>query len=95
MLRCAARPEAVGHAFNLGNPQGTITNFELANMILRLTNSKSAIVFKPHPGPEVDLRVPSIEKAMQLLGFSPKVSLEAGISRTIPWYVEHMAAMPR
>jgi len=95
VLRCAARPEAVGHAFNLGNPQGTITNFELANMILRLTNSRSEIVFKPHPGPEVDLRVPSIDKAMQLLGFSPKVSLEAGISRTIPWYVEHMAAMPR
>ena len=70
VLRCAARPEAIGQAFNLGNPQGTITNFELANMIIRLTNSKSTIVFKPHPGPEVDLRVPSIEKAMQMLGFT-------------------------
>ena len=91
---CAARsrPEAVGHAFNLGNPQGTITNFELANMIIRLTQSKSEIVFKPHPGPEVDLRVPSIEKAATLLGFKPTVSLEAGISRTIPWYREHLAA---
>ena len=63
---CAARssPAAIGHAFNLGNPQGTVTNFELAQLIIRLTNSKSEIVFKPHPGPEVDLRVPSIEKAM-------------------------------
>ena len=46
---------------------------------------------KPHPGPEVDLRVPSIEKAGALLGFAPTVSLEAGISRTIPWYAEHLA----
>jgi nucleoside-diphosphate-sugar epimerase len=95
VLRCADRPEAVGQAFNLGNPQGTITNFELANMIIRLTNSKSDIVFKPHPGPEVDLRVPSIEKAQTLLGYRPKVSLEAGISRTIPWYAEHTSVIQR
>ena len=91
VLRCVEKPEAIGHAFNLGNPQGTVTNFELANMIIRLTNSKSSIVFKPHPGPEVDLRVPSIEKAMLKLGFAPKISLEAGISRTIPWYAENLA----
>src|SRR6267154_467402 len=95
ILRCVERPEAVGHAFNIGNPQGTITNFELANMIIRLTASKSDIVFKPHPGPEVDLRVPSIEKAAALLGFQPTVSLEAGISRTIPWYAEHMSVSQR
>ena len=93
VLRCAELPQAVGQAFNLGNPQGTITNFELANMIIRLTTSKSVIVFKPHPGPEVDLRVPSIEKAMLLLGYQPTISLEAGISRTIPWYAEHLARL--
>jgi nucleoside-diphosphate-sugar epimerase len=91
VLRCAEQPVAVGQAFNLGNPQGTITNFELANMIIRLTGSKSEIVFKPHPGPEVDLRVPSIDKAMTLLGYHPKVSLEAGLRRTIPFYIEHFA----
>ena len=93
VLRCAEKKEAVGHAFNLGNPQGTITNFELANMIIRLTQSKSEIVFKPHPGPEVDLRVPSIDKAASLLGFKPAVSLETGISRTIPWYRDHMEVL--
>jgi len=60
-------------------------------MIIRLTQSKSDIVFKPHPGPEVDLRVPSIDKAATLLGFKPAISLEAGISRTIPWYAEHLS----
>jgi nucleoside-diphosphate-sugar epimerase len=95
ILRCAEAPQAIGHVFNVGNPQGTVTNFELANMIIRLTSSKSTIVFKPHPGPEVDLRVPSIEKAQTMLGYTPTTSLEAGISKTIPWYQEHMAAMPR
>jgi nucleoside-diphosphate-sugar epimerase len=95
ILRCAEAPQAIGHVFNVGNPQGTVTNFELANMIIRLTNSKSTIVFKPHPGPEVDLRVPSIEKAQTMLGYTPTTSLEAGISKTIPWYQEHMAAMSR
>ena len=95
ILRCAEAPQAIGQVFNVGNPQGTVTNFELANMIIRLTSSKSTIVFKPHPGPEVDLRVPSIEKAQTMLGYTPTTSLEAGISKTIPWYQEHMAAMSR
>jgi nucleoside-diphosphate-sugar epimerase len=64
-------------------------------MIIRLTGSKSAIVFKPHPGPEVDLRVPSIEKAMTMLGYQPKTPLEAGIARTIPWYAEHLSVTQR
>jgi UDP-glucose 4-epimerase len=93
VLRCCESPKAVGHAFNIGNPQGTATNFELANLIIRLTNSKSEIVFKPHPGPEVDLRVPSIEKAMELLGYRPTVSLEAGVSQAINWYRENYDAV--
>ena len=93
VLRCAELPDAIGHSFNLGNPQGTATNFELANMILRLTESRSEIVFKPHPGPEVDLRVPSIEKAASMLGYRPTISLDQGISRTIPWYVKHGTAV--
>ena len=95
VLRCAERPEAVGHAFNLGNPQGTITNLELAHMIIRLANSRSEVVFKPHPGPEVDLRVPSIEKATTLLGYQPRIALETGIRRAIEWYAAHLTGIPR
>jgi nucleoside-diphosphate-sugar epimerase len=93
VLRCCENPAAIGHAFNIGNPQGTATNFELANLIIRLTNSKSAIVFKPHPGPEVELRVPAIEKAMTLLGYRPTVSLESGVSQAITWYRENYDAV--
>ena len=81
VLRCCENPAAIGHAFNIGNPQGTATNFELANLIIRLTNSKSEIVFKPHPGPEVELRVPAIDKAMTMLGYRPTVSLESGVKQ--------------
>ena len=93
VLRAAENPAAVGHAFNIGNPQGTATNFELAHLIIRLTNSSSEIVFKPHPGPEVDLRVPSIEKAMSLLGYRPTVSLETGVAKAIEWYRENYEAV--
>jgi nucleoside-diphosphate-sugar epimerase len=65
----------------------------LANMILRLSNSKSQIIFKPHPGPEVDLRVPSIEKAISLLDYRPTVSLESGVRQSIEWYASHLDAM--
>ena len=93
VLRCCENPAAIGHAFNIGNPQGTATNFELANLIIRLTNSKSQIVFKPHPGPEVELRVPAIEKAMTLLDYRPTVSLESGVTQAVAWYRENYDAV--
>jgi UDP-glucose 4-epimerase len=93
VLACAEKPEAIGQAFNLGNPQGTITNLELTRMILRLTQSRSEIVYRPHPGTEIELRVPSIHKAAALLGYEPNVGLEEGLTRTIAWYAEHLAGL--
>jgi len=93
VLACAEKPEAVGQVFNLGNPQGTITNLELTRMILRLANSRSEITYKPHPGAEIELRVPSIHKAAALLGYAPLVGLEEGIARAIAWYAENLAGV--
>lgn len=93
VLACAENPAAIGQAFNLGNPQGTITNLELTRMILRLTKSRSEIVYRPHPGAEIELRVPSIHKAADLLGFAPTVGLEEGLTRTIAWYAENLAGL--
>lgn len=90
ILACLESPRALGHVFNLGNPQGTITNLELARMVGRLAGSRSEVVFQEHPGPEVEVRVPSIEKAVELLGYAPLVSLEEGILQTIPWYRDHL-----
>jgi nucleoside-diphosphate-sugar epimerase len=93
VLRCAERPQAIGQAFNLGNPQGTVTNFELAHMLIRVSNSKSKIIYKPHPGPEVDLRVPSIEKAISMLDYRPTVALESGVRQAVEWYAAHLDAI--
>jgi len=75
--------------FNLGNPQATATVLGLAQTIVRLTGSRSRIVFLPHPGPEVELRIPNITRASELLSFRPEVGLEEGLRLTIDWYRAH------
>lgn len=75
--------------FNIGNPQATITVLGLAETLIRLTGSRSTIQFKPHPGPEVEMRVPDISKARDLLAYHPKVGLEEGLQRSIAWYKCH------
>jgi UDP-glucose 4-epimerase len=77
-----------GEVFNIGNPQATVTVLGLAELIIRLTGSASNIEFSPHPGPEVEMRVPDITKAMDLLGAQPKVDLITGLNRTISWFRE-------
>ena len=77
---------AAGEVFNIGNPQATTTVLGLAQTLIRLTGSKSKIAFKPHPGPEVEIRMPDIAKARRVLGFDPKVGLDEGLRRAIDWY---------
>jgi len=86
VISIIGNPKANGLTFNLGNPQGSITNLKLAKMIKRLANSDSKIIFKKHPGPEVQIRVPSIQRAKKTLHFNPKIGLEQGILQTIDWY---------
>ena len=81
--------EAIGEIFNLGNPQATTTILGLAETILRLTGSKSKIIFKPHPGPEVEVRIPDISNARNLLKYSPKIGLDNGLTESIKWYREN------
>ena len=80
------REEAIGEIFNIGNPQATTTVLGLAQSILRITKSPSKVNFKPHPGPEVEVRIPDINKARRLLGYEPKFGLEEGLRRSIDWY---------
>ena len=84
------KPEAIGEAFNIGNPRSVITIYNLAREVIRLSSSKSSIKFVTMDRPDVELRVPSIQKARQLLGYEPKVDLEEGLLRTIHWYRSQM-----
>ena len=80
------RDEAVGQAFNIGNPRSTVTIHHLAREIVRLAGGPSKLVHVPWNHPDVELRIPDIGKARELLGFEPKVDLENGLERTIAWY---------
>jgi nucleoside-diphosphate-sugar epimerase len=80
------RPEAVGNTFNIGNPRSTVTIYHLAREIVRLSSSRSSVAFVPWSFPDVELRIPNVEKARRLLGFEPRVDLEEGLLRTIAWY---------
>jgi nucleoside-diphosphate-sugar epimerase len=79
-------PAAVGHAFNVGNPRSVVTIYSLASQILQLSGSRSRLVFTQWDNADVELRIPNIDKARELLGFEPRVNLEEGLRRTIEWY---------
>jgi nucleoside-diphosphate-sugar epimerase len=84
------RPEAVGHSFNIGNARATLTIYNLAREVKRAVGSDSPIEFKHWPHPDVELRIPDLSKARELLGYEPKVEFEDGLLRTIAWYRENM-----
>ncbi len=86
ILAALERPEAVGHAFNIGNPRSTVTIYNLAREIVRLSSSGSRLEMVKWPHADVEIRVPSIEKARELLGYQARVDLEEGLLRTIHWY---------
>ena len=86
ILLCLIKDEAVGEVFNIGNPKGTVTILSLAEKIKYLANSKSKIIHIPKGYVDVELRIPSIEKAKTILGFNPQIDLDEGIKKTIEWY---------
>ncbi|MBA3412374.1 MAG: NAD-dependent epimerase/dehydratase family protein [Actinobacteria bacterium] len=86
VLLCLEHPGAIGHAFNVGNPRSAVTIFDLAQRVKRLTGASSEIVFQPIHYADVELRIPNVEKAREVLGFDAKVELDEGLARTIAWY---------
>jgi UDP-glucose 4-epimerase len=87
-------PAAAGEAFNIGSPVET-SILELAKAVKRLTRSRSPIKFMPYEAyygegfEDTRRRVPAIDKAKRLLGFTPKVDLEAGLRETLKWCRAH------
>jgi nucleoside-diphosphate-sugar epimerase len=86
VLLSLVRPEAVGQAFNIGNPRSVVTVYNLAQEVIRLSGSSSKIRFDTVDRADVELRIPNIIKARKLLGYEPKIDLEEGLLRTIEWY---------
>jgi len=68
---------------NLGNP-GEFTLNELAETVLRITGSKSEVVYEALPVDDPQVRQPDITRARQLLGWEPQIQLEEGLRRMLP-----------
>ena len=86
LMRCMERPEAVGESFNIGNARAVMTTYGLAQTVCRVLNSQSRIIFKPPLSAEVELRIPSVEKAFKILGFKANIDLDEGILKTADYY---------
>jgi UDP-glucose 4-epimerase len=90
-LLALEHPNAVGESFNVGNARSAVTIYDLAQRIKRLTGLEHELVFQPLHYTDVELRVPNVDKARELLGFEAKVELDEGLERTIAWYQEHVS----
>lgn len=85
-LLAMAHPKAVGESFNIGNQKAVVTIYGLANTVVRVLGSRSPIVFSRKDYLDVELRVPSVRKAQELLNFEAKIDMEEGIRRTADYY---------
>ncbi|RXJ67410.1 epimerase [Halarcobacter ebronensis] len=75
--------------FNIGNPNETTTVLNLARAIIEKTGSSSKLIFKEHPGPEIEVRIPDIEKLKIVGNYTPIVTLNEGLERTIDWFKKY------
>jgi UDP-glucose 4-epimerase len=90
LIRCIEDPKAIGESFNLGNARAVITILGLAQTVCRVLNSKSKIVFEPPLSADIAIRIPSVEKTWEVLGFKAKVDLEEGVLNTAQWMKEYL-----
>ena len=70
---------------NIGNPH-EMTIEDIARTIIRMTGSRSQIVYRPLPEDDPKVRQPDITRARTLLGWEPRVSLEEGLTRTLEYF---------
>ena len=70
---------------NIGNPE-EFTMMELANMVIKLTNSRSEIVFKELPSDDPKKRKPDISMAKEILYWEPRINLEEGLIKTVDYF---------
>lgn len=86
LIRCIEDPKAVGESFNLGNARTVITTLGLAQAVCRVLKSDSKILFKNALSADIEMRIPSVQKAKDILGFEAKVDLDEGILRTAEYF---------
>jgi UDP-glucose 4-epimerase len=97
LLLTMVAPAAVGESFNIGNHRTVTTIYGLANTVIRVLDSKSEIRFVARASADIELRVPRVDKARDVLGFEARVDLEDGIRSTAEHFTnlsKHAATHP-
>jgi UDP-glucuronate decarboxylase len=85
LIRTMNTPDGFIGPVNLGNPQ-EFTILELAEKIIKMTKSRSKLVFKTLPQDDPTQRKPDIRLAKKQLKWEPKIKLEAGLKHTIDYF---------
>ncbi len=84
-VRMMATNATVTGPINVGNPN-EFTMIELAQIVIRMTNSRSKIIYKELPQDDPVKRRPDISKAQKILGWNPSIELESGLLSTIDYF---------
>ena len=90
MMRMMDSPAEFIGPVNIGNP-GEFTMLELAEAILKLSGSKSKLIFEPLPADDPKQRQPDIVLAKAKLGWQPQVALDDGLKETIAYFRQLLA----
>jgi UDP-glucuronate decarboxylase len=85
LIKLMDTPDSFTGPVNLGNPV-EITISSLAGMIIKMTGSKSKIIYLPLPQDDPKQRKPDISLAKRELGWAPKVDAETGLEKTVEYF---------
>jgi UDP-glucose 4-epimerase len=85
LRRCIELRQAIGQTFNIGNARTAVSIAQLAKTVCSVLRSESPIFFGEALKADIAVRIPLVEKATRLLGFTARVSLEHGIDEMAQW----------
>ena len=89
LVRAMFTPHTAGEVFNLGNTDEQSV-LEYAQLIIKLCNTSSSLIFEPGRIDDPERRRPDISKAQRVLGWQLRVSKEEGLRRTIEWFSKQL-----
>lgn len=95
VLCALEHPKAVGESFNIGNARAVTTIYGLAEAVCRIVGSSSKIVFRDALSADIELRIPKVGKAKDLIGFEANIDLDEGLKRTAEWIAKNEASLPQ
>lgn len=94
VLCALEHPNAVGESFNIGNSRAVTTIYGLAQAVCRIVGSSSKIVFRDALSADIELRIPKVGKAKNLINFEAQIDLDEGLRRTASWIAKNESSLP-